>query len=216
MPVADWLLFICGRLREIHFTDEAPAHRRDAMRSPRAMLLRIPLAIQRPLSLMDPRHSPRLLRNPIHLVSLGFGSGLSPVAPGTAGTLAAWLLYPLLRAPLPDTVFLALLAFCFAGGPFACDRTGKALGVPDHGAIVWDEMVATWLVLFFAPAAFAWQAAAVALFRLFDIVKPPPVRQVDARFKNGFGVMFDDLLAACYTLLALAALVRLVRLFPGV
>jgi len=170
---------------------------------------------------MDPRPSPRLLRHPVHLVSLGFGSGLSPVAPGTAGTLLAWLLYPLLRIPLSDTVFLLLLLVCFVGGIFATQRTGEALGVPDHGAIVWDEMAAMWLVLFFTPQgstlyqSLVWQAIAVALFRLFDILKPPPIRQMDSRFKNGFGVMFDDLLAAGYTLLVLAALVYLYPLLFG-
>jgi phosphatidylglycerophosphatase A len=170
---------------------------------------------------MDPRPSPRLLRHPAHLISLGFGSGLSPVAPGTAGTLAAWLLYPLLRAPLNETVFLALLLFCFLVGIVAAQHTGRELGVPDHGAIVWDEMVATWLVLFFTPQTpdwqtnLIWQAIAVALFRLFDILKPPPIRQADSHFKNGFGVMFDDLLAAAYTLLALALLIRLYPLLPG-
>jgi len=167
------------------------------------------------LAVMEPRPSPWLLCHPVHLVSLGFGSGLSPVAPGTAGTLAAWLLYPLLRAaPLSDTVFLILLLACFVGGIFATHYTGKALGVPDHGAIVWDEMVAMWLVLFFTPPGLIWQAIAVALFRLFDILKPPPIRQADSRFKNGFGVMFDDLLAAAYALLALAVLVRLHALLP--
>jgi phosphatidylglycerophosphatase A len=176
---------------------------------------------------MAPRPPLRVLRHPVHLISLGFGSGLSPVAPGTAGTLAAWLLYPLLRAPFPDAsltseaLFLLLLLVFFALGAWATHFTGKTLGVPDHGAIVWDEMVATWLVLFFAPATsdglttFAWQAIAVGLFRLFDILKPPPIRQADSRFKNGFGVMFDDLLAAAYTLLALAVLVRLCSLLPG-
>lgn len=171
---------------------------------------------------MEPRPSPRLLRHPVHLVSLGFGAGLSPFAPGTAGTLAAWLLYPLLRAaPLSDFAFLALLLACFVGGVFATHHTGKALGVPDHGAIVWDEMVAIWLVLCFTPSSPAWQknliwqAIAVAFFRLFDILKPPPIRQADSHFKNGFGVMFDDLLAAGYALLALAALARLDRLAFG-
>lgn len=167
---------------------------------------------------MVPRPSPRLLCHPIHFVSLGFGSGLSPFAPGTAGTLAAWLLYPLLRTPLSDTAFLVLLLACFVAGIFTAHRTGKALGVPDHGAIVWDEMVAMWLVLFFTPQGsstlqgFIWQAIAVALFRLFDILKPPPIRQMDSRFKNGFGVMFDDLLAAGYALLVLAVLFQLYSL----
>ena len=164
---------------------------------------------------MEPRPSPRLLCHPVHLVSLGFGSGLSPFAPGTMGTLAAWLLYPLLRTPLPDMAFLVLLLVCFVAGIYATHRTGKVLGVPDHGAIVWDEMVAMWLILFFTPSGLIWQAIAVALFRLFDILKPPPIRQADSRFKNGFGVMLDDLLAAAYALLALAVLVRLHPLLFG-
>ena len=159
--------------------------------------------------------SARLLRHPVHLVSLGFGAGLSPVATGTAGTLLAWLLYPLLRAPFSEAAFLALLLACFVAGVFAAGRTGQALGVPDHGAIVWDEMAATWLVLCFTPPTLVWQAIAVALFRLFDIVKPPPIRQADAHFKSGFGVMFDDLLAAGYALLALAALIRIHPLLSG-
>ena len=83
-------------------------------------------------------------------------------------------------------------------------QTGRALGVPDHGAIVWDEIVAFMLVLFFTPPGYVWQACAFLLFRLFDILKPPPIRYFDRKLKNGFGVMFDDMLAAFYTLLALA------------
>ncbi|MCL2590196.1 MAG: phosphatidylglycerophosphatase A [Betaproteobacteria bacterium] len=165
---------------------------------------------------MAHRPSARFLCHPVHFVSLGFGSGLSPFAPGTAGTLAAWLLYPLLRAAsLPDIAFLALLLACFIAGIFATHYTGKALGVPDHGAIVWDEMVAVWFVLFFTPPNLIWQAIAVVLFRLFDILKPPPIRQMDSRFKNGFGVMSDDLLAAAYTLLVLAMLVHFYPLLFG-
>ena len=148
-----------------------------------------------------------LLSHPAHFLSLGFGSGLSPRAPGTAGTLAAWALYPLLRAPLSEFVFLALLVSLFMVGILAAERTGRALGVPDHGAIVWDEMVAMWLVLAFTPDTLAWQALAVGLFRFFDIVKPPPVRWADSKLKGGFGVMFDDLLAAGYALFALAIIV---------
>ena len=102
-----------------------------------------------------------------------------------------------------------LLASLFVAGVLAADRTGRALGVSDHGGIVWDEMVATWLVLLFTPTTLMWQAAAVALFRFFDIVKPPPVRWADRSFKGGFGVMFDDIVAAGYTLLVLAILVIL-------
>jgi phosphatidylglycerophosphatase A len=153
-----------------------------------------------------------LLSHPAHFLSLGFGSGLSPWAPGTAGTLAAWVLYPVLRAPLSEFVFLALLVSLFMVGILAAERTGRALGVPDHGAIVWDEMVAMWLVLVFTPDTLAWQALAVGLFRFFDIVKPPPVRWADRKLKGGFGVMFDDLLAAGFTLLALALIVSLAGL----
>ncbi|WP_018988419.1 phosphatidylglycerophosphatase A family protein [Aromatoleum toluclasticum] len=147
-----------------------------------------------------------LLSHPAHFISLGFGSGLSPRAPGTAGTLAAWLLYPLLRAPISEFVFLALLASFFVAGIVAADRTGRALGAPDHGAIVWDEIVAFWLVLFFAPPGLAWQAAAFVLFRFFDIVKPQPIRWADNHVGGGFGVMLDDLIAAGYAILALAVL----------
>ncbi|MCK0507327.1 MULTISPECIES: phosphatidylglycerophosphatase A family protein [Aromatoleum] len=149
-----------------------------------------------------------LLSHPAHFISLGFGAGLAPRAPGTAGTLVAWLLYPLLRAPISDFVFLALLASFFVAGLIAADRTGRALGVPDHGAIVWDEIVAFWLVLFFTPASLLWQSLAFVLFRFFDIVKPQPIRWVDSRIKGGLGVMLDDVIAAGYAILALALLVR--------
>jgi phosphatidylglycerophosphatase A len=149
-----------------------------------------------------------LVSHPAHLISLGFGSGLSPRAPGTAGTLAAWLLYPLLRAPVSDFVFLALMTSFFVAGVITADRTGRALGASDHGAIVWDEMVAFWLVLFFTPATLVWQTVAFVLFRFFDIVKPPPIRWADSRVKGGFGVMLDDILAAGYAVLALALLVH--------
>jgi phosphatidylglycerophosphatase A len=151
-----------------------------------------------------------MMSHPAHFISLGFGSGLSPWAPGTMGSLLAWLLYPLIRTPVSEFVFLALLASFYVAGVLAAERTGKALGVSDHGGIVWDEMVAVWLVLLFTPATLLWQAVAVALFRFFDIVKPPPVRWADRSFKGGFGVMLDDLLAAGYTLLALAILVTLI------
>ena len=150
-----------------------------------------------------------LLSHPAHFISLGFGAGLSPWAPGTVGTLLGWALYPLIRTPVSEFVFLALLASLFVAGVLAAERTGRALGVSDHGGIVWDEMVATWLVLMFTPGTLLWQALAVALFRFFDIVKPPPVRWADRSFKGGFGVMFDDIVAAGYTLLVLAVLVHL-------
>ena len=149
-----------------------------------------------------------LVSDPAHFIALGFGSGLMPKGPGTAGTLVGWLLFPFVRAPLSDPLFGGLLLASFLFGTLACERTGRALGVADHGGIVWDEIVAIWLVLWLTPPTLAWQATAVVLFRFFDIVKPPPIRWVDERTRGGLGVMFDDLLAAGYTLLVLALLVR--------
>jgi len=152
-----------------------------------------------------------LFAHPAHFIALGFGSGLSPKGPGTAGTLAAWLLYPLLSAALPNAQLLGFLLTGFVLGVFAADRTGKALGVSDHGSIVWDEMVPFWLVLFLTPASLAWQAAAFVLFRFFDIVKPQPIGWADSKVKGGFGVMLDDVIAAGYTLLVLAVAMRVLE-----
>ena len=154
-----------------------------------------------------------LLSHPAHFLSLGFGSGLSPVAPGTVGSLLAWCVYGLIRSPFSDVGFGVFLLLGFVAGCFFVPVTGKALGVVDHGGIVWDEFVAMWLVLWLAPAGIEWQVASFVLFRFFDIVKPWPIRVADARFKNGFGVMFDDLLAAGYALLCLAAGVKVLQFF---
>lgn len=149
-----------------------------------------------------------LLAHPAHFIALGFGSGLSPWAPGTVGSLLAWALYPLLRSPVSEGVFLLLLVSFFLAGILACERTAKALGSGDPGAVVWDEMLAVWLVLFFCPPGLAWQAAGVALFRLFDIAKPEPIATLERRFRGGFGIMIDDLAAAGYVLLVLAVAVH--------
>ena len=147
--------------------------------------------------------------HPAHLVAFGFGAGLSPVGPGTAGTLLAWAVGGSFVAAYPPVVALAILAALFLAGVWACGVTGRHLGVADHGGMVWDEFVAFLLVLLVVPGTLAWQAAGFALFRLFDIVKPPPIRGFERRFHGGFGVMFDDLLAAGYTLLSLAIVKRL-------
>ncbi|MBA3998304.1 MAG: phosphatidylglycerophosphatase A [Candidatus Accumulibacter sp.] len=145
-----------------------------------------------------------LFAHPAHLVACGFGSGLSPFAPGTVGTLFAWASFPLLRPWMNDFELLGFLLICFVGGVLAAHRTGADLGVVDHGSIVWDEIVPFWLVLVFCPAGWLWQTAAFFLFRFFDIVKPQPARYFDERVKNGFGVMADDVIAAGYTILVLA------------
>jgi phosphatidylglycerophosphatase A len=145
-----------------------------------------------------------LFVRPAHFLALGLGAGLSPVAPGTFGTLVAWPIAWGLHATGSDAAYLAVTAVLFALGIGAADVTARDLGVADHGAIVIDEVVAFLCVLFFVDRAPLWQLAAFVVFRVFDIVKPPPIRTVDLHMKGGFGVMFDDLLAAGYTLLVLA------------
>jgi len=153
-----------------------------------------------------PRPSWRfLLSHPARLVAFGFGAGLAPVAPGTWGTLLALPVFLLVSPRLEPVEFLLMLLALFALGVWACDVTGRSLGNSDHGGMVWDETVAFLLVLFFTPAGLHWQALAFLIFRLFDILKPPPIRYYERTFKNGFGVMLDDLIAAFYTLLVLAA-----------
>lgn len=145
-----------------------------------------------------------VLRHPAHLLAFGFGAGLAPYAPGTVGTLLAFPPYWLLQPRLSAIEFLLLIAIMFAAGIWACEKTARALGAPDHGGMVWDEIVAFLLVLFFTPALPNWQAFAFLLFRFFDILKPPPIRYYERTLKGGFGVMFDDIVAAFYTLLVLA------------
>lgn len=147
----------------------------------------------------------QLLENPAQLVAFGFGLGKIPIAPGTFGTLAMLPVYQALQPRLADAGLLALVGVMFLVGVWACERTGRALGVPDHGGMVWDEMTAFLLVLFFTPPTLGWQAFAFLLFRLFDVLKPPPIRHYERQFKNGLGVMLDDLIAAFYALLTLAA-----------
>ena len=145
-----------------------------------------------------------MLAHPAHVIALGAGAGLVRGAPGTAGTLVAFPLFAVLAVWCTAPQQLAVIALAFALGIWACARTGSDLGIADPGAIVWDEIVAFMLVLFFTPAGYVWQAFAFLLFRFFDIVKPPPIRYFDRKWKTGFGVMFDDLLAAFYTLIVLA------------
>ena len=148
-------------------------------------------------------------QHPAHFIALGFGAGLAPFAPGTLGTLAAFPLWWLIGGAYDPLALLAILAALFAAGVWACGLTGRHLGVSDHGAMCWDEIVAFLLVLAIVPEDPRWQAAAFVLFRLFDVVKPPPIRELELKLKGGFGVMFDDILAAGYTLLALAVAKRL-------
>ena len=143
-----------------------------------------------------------LFQHPAYFFGLGFGSGLAKKAPGTLGTLMGLPLFWLI-ANYSFPTQLAVITALFVIGIYFCSATGKAIGVADHGGIVWDEIVAIMLVLTFTPMQWQWWLAAFLLFRLFDIWKPYPIRQCDARLKNGFGVMFDDLLAAVYAIISL-------------
>jgi phosphatidylglycerophosphatase A len=150
-----------------------------------------------------------MLHHPAHFLALGFGAGLAPFAPGTFGTLLAVPIAFGLWAYASDGGYLAAVVFFFIIGIWASGVTGEDLGVPDDHAIVWDEVVAFLLVLYFVGSNGLRIVFAFLLFRFFDIAKPPPIRQLDAALKNGFGVMADDILAAGYTLLVLALWQRL-------
>jgi phosphatidylglycerophosphatase A len=143
-----------------------------------------------------------LFAHPAHFLALGFGSGLARVAPGTWGTLAALPLYFLLSV-FDASVYWSLTALALVAGVWICDIAGRNLGVPDHGGIVWDEIAAFLMVLPFAPQTGWGLLLAFLLFRLFDIWKPFPIAWFDGHLKGGFGVMFDDVLAAGYSILCL-------------
>lgn len=155
-----------------------------------------------------------MLAHPAHLMALGFGSGLSRIAPGTAGTLWGWLCWMALQTWMPWMQPWhggALIAVSTLVGWWSCTVTAQHLGTSDPGCVVWDEIVAIWLILWLiAPAGIWAQVAAVVLFRFFDAVKPGPVAWADAAFKGfgwrgGWGIMFDDFVAAFCTLLVMAA-----------
>lgn len=160
---------------------------------------------------MRPRLSPGfLLSHPAHAIALGFGSGLSPVAPGTAGTLWAWVSFLVMQLWLTQAQIGIVIAVSLAVGWWACTVTAQHLDSADPGNIVWDEVVAFWIVLWLiAPAGLWLQVAAFVLFRFFDAVKPGPVGWADRLFhgigwRGGWGILFDDLMAAFCTLLLLA------------
>ncbi len=163
-----------------------------------------------------PPPSPRfLLSHPAHLVALGFGSGLAPFAPGTCGTLWAWLAWLALALWLPVGVLGWVVAGSLLVGWWACSVTARDLGIADPSHVVWDEVAAFWLVLWLVlPAGWLGQLAAFGLFRFFDAAKPGPVAWADRHFKGfgwrgGFGIMADDLVAAFCTLLVIALWRRL-------
>lgn len=147
---------------------------------------------------------PNLL-NPIHLLAFGFGSGLSPKAPGTAGTVVALLLYlPLSQLSLP--LYLALTIVATLVGIWLCGVTSRDLGVHDHGGIVWDEFAGFWITMIAAPAGCLWLLLGFVLFRALDILKPWPIKWVDKKIHGGLGIMLDDVLAGIMAALCLQAI----------
>lgn len=150
----------------------------------------------------------RLLADPGHLLSFGFGSGYFPRAPGTAGTVAAIPFFLGLSLLNPAVYALATL-LCLLLGIYLCQRTSVALGVADHPAIVWDEFVGFFITMLFAPVNVYTVLLGFIFFRLFDILKPWPVSVIDTRLKGGLGVMLDDVIAGLYALLCLHICIRL-------
>lgn len=151
-----------------------------------------------------------LLDHPAHLIALGFGAGLSRLAPGTVGTLWAWAAFLIIQHWLTPLEMGVLIAVSLLVGWWACTVCARHMGVADPGAIVWDEVVAFWLILWLVtPTTFWGQLGAFVLFRYFDAAKPGPVKWADKLFKGfgwrgGWGILFDDLVAAFCTLLVIA------------
>lgn len=147
-------------------------------------------------------------------IAFGFGSGLSPKAPGTVGSLVGVALYLFLSLFLSGSAIFGVLILCFGMGVWACDKTGRDLSVADHGGMVWDEIVAMMLVLLFMPPSLVLYGLAFAVFRLFDIWKPFPINWLEKKYKGGFGVMVDDVMAAIYSIALLWALIASLN-FPN-
>ena len=153
---------------------------------------------------MKPTAKELALGTPSGFLAFGLGSGLSPIAPGTMGTLVA-IPFAILLRDLSTPLFWGVLFALFWLGVWLCGRVSRKLGVHDHGGIVWDELVGYWLTVAFIPMQWPWLLAAFFVFRFFDIYKPWPIRQLDKNVAGGFGIMIDDILAAIYSMVVLAA-----------
>ena len=144
----------------------------------------------------------RHLADPVHCLALGFGSGLAPVAPGTFGSLVG-LAIALALAPLGLTWNLVAVAVAVGVGIWICGESARRLGVHDHPAIVWDEVAGMMITMLAVPDAWWGAPLAFVLFRLFDIAKPWPIREIDHGLGGGMGIMLDDVLAGLFAALGL-------------
>jgi phosphatidylglycerophosphatase A len=151
---------------------------------------------------------PRPFSSPMQFLAFGFGSGLSPWAPGTAGTLVAVPLY-LLVAGLSLPMYSLFILVTALLGIWFCDAASRELDVHDHPGIVWDEFVGYWITMWALPVTWEWALAGFVAFRILDIAKPWPIGWLDKRVKGGFGIMVDDILAGIIA----CGLLHLVRLF---
>lgn len=161
----------------------------------------------------DPVPAGEVLRDPVHLLAFGFGTGLLPRAPGTWASAATALAFWLLPAP-GFALHLALVAVLFVAGTWICGVSERRLGRADHSGIVFDEIVGMLATLLFVPAGGWWILLAFLLFRLMDIAKPWPIREFDHRLPGGLGIMVDDVLAAVYAVLGMLALELLLPFIP--
>lgn len=157
------------------------------------------------------KESDLVLRSPVAFLAFGFGSGLAPKAPGTFGTLAALPILYLLQPFQMSLWFGVFLLATFLLGILLCDRTASALGVHDHGGIVWDEFVGIWFTFWGVALTPLSLVLGFVLFRLFDIVKPFPIRWLDKRVPGGLGIMIDDVLAGVFAWIALQGILYLLR-----
>ena len=151
------------------------------------------------------------MKDPVLVLALGFGAGLSRFAPGTFGTLVAVPLFWIMQ-PLPILYYSLITLALFAVGIALCGAAAQKLGVHDHPGIVWDEIVGYLITMLMAPAGIVWIIAGFVLFRLFDIWKPWPIAWLDAKVSGGLGIMVDDVLAGIYAALVLQLVVFLL---PG-
>lgn len=150
----------------------------------------------------DPALAKLSLKNPIHFLALGFGSGLAPKAPGTFGTLATLPLYYLMMN-LSLSMFVAITVVITVVGFWICDRAANDMQVHDHGAIVWDEVAGMLITMIAAPVGWLPLIIGFGLFRFFDILKPWPIKLLDRHVKGGFGIMIDDVLAGIFSAVCL-------------